>query len=78
MSEANHERALLQRLAAGPVGGDVLAREQGLTRAAVWKRIDALRTAGIANAASPGRGLTKLELLLTIVVISPSIRCCDR
>ena len=27
MSEANHERALLQRLAAGPVGGDVLARE---------------------------------------------------
>ena len=36
MSEANHERALLQRLAAGPVGGDVLAREQGLTRAAVW------------------------------------------
>ena len=56
MSEANHERALLQRLAAGPVGGDVLAREQGLTRAAVWKRIDALRTAGIAIAASPGRG----------------------
>ena len=56
MSEANHERALLQRLAAVPVGGDVLAREQGLTRAAVWKRIDALRTAGIAIAASPGRG----------------------
>ena len=26
MSEANHERALLQRLAAGPVGGDVVER----------------------------------------------------
>lgn len=56
MSEANHERALLQRLAAGPVGGDTLAREAGLTRAAVWKRIDALREAGIAIDASPGRG----------------------
>ena len=43
MSDPASERALLQRLAAGPVSGDVLAREAGLTRAAVWKRIDALR-----------------------------------
>ena len=56
MSEANHERALLQRLATGPVSGDLLAREAGLTRAAVWKRIDALREAGIAIGATPGRG----------------------
>lgn len=56
MSERLGERALLQRLAAGPVGGDVLAREAGLTRAAVWKRIDALRDAGIAIDAVPGRG----------------------
>ena len=56
MSDAGHERALLRRLAAGPVSGDVLAREAGLTRAAVWKRIDALREAGIAIQASPGRG----------------------
>ena len=56
MSDAGHERALLQRLAAGPVSGDVLAREAGLTRAAVWKRIDALRDAGIVIKASPGRG----------------------
>ena len=56
MSEPVGERALLQRLAAGPVSGDVLAREAGLTRAAVWKRIDALRDAGIAIKASPGRG----------------------
>jgi len=56
MSDATHERALLQRLATGPVSGDLLARESGLTRAAVWKRIDALRDAGIAIAASPGRG----------------------
>lgn len=56
MSDPASERALLQRLAAGPVGGDVLAREAGLTRAAVWKRIAALRDAGIPIAASPGRG----------------------
>jgi BirA family biotin operon repressor/biotin-[acetyl-CoA-carboxylase] ligase len=56
MSDATSERALLQRLAAGPVSGDLLAREAGLTRAAVWKRIAALRDAGIDIAASPGRG----------------------
>lgn len=52
----NHERALLQRLIAGPVSGDVLARENGETRAAVWKRIEALREAGVAIDARPGRG----------------------
>jgi BirA family biotin operon repressor/biotin-[acetyl-CoA-carboxylase] ligase len=56
MSDPASERALLQRLAAGPVGGDLLAREAGLTRAAVWKRIAALREAGIPIDASPGRG----------------------
>jgi BirA family biotin operon repressor/biotin-[acetyl-CoA-carboxylase] ligase len=51
-----HERLLLQRLAAGPVSGDLLAREAGLTRAAVWKRIESLREAGIPIAAVSGRG----------------------
>lgn len=55
-ADAQQERGLLQRLAAGPVSGDILAREAGLTRAAVWKRIDALREAGIGIDASPGRG----------------------
>ena len=50
------DRALLQRLAAGPVSGDALARESGLTRAAVWQRIEALREAGVAV------GLLKLRL----------------
>ena len=56
MSDQLHERRLMQRLAAGPVSGDLLAREVGLTRAAVWKRIETLRDAGIAIAAVPGRG----------------------
>lgn len=54
--DAHQERDLLQRLAGGAVSGDVLAREAGLTRAAVWKRIAALREAGIAIGAAPGSG----------------------
>lgn len=50
------ERTLLARLVAGPVSGDALARASGLTRAAVWKRIEALREAGVAIDASPERG----------------------
>lgn len=53
---ATAEKTLLLRLAAGPVSGDALAREAGLTRAAVWKRIQALRAAGIGIGATPGRG----------------------
>lgn len=55
-SRADAERALLERLAMGAVSGDRLAVELGLTRAAVWKRIDALRQAGIDIHAQPGRG----------------------
>lgn len=50
------ETLLLLRLAAGPVSGDTLARESGLTRAAIWKRIQALRSAGIAISARRGHG----------------------
>lgn len=50
------ERELLHRLAAGPVSGSVLARELGLTRAAVWKRVQALRDAGIPIEAQAGHG----------------------
>jgi BirA family transcriptional regulator, biotin operon repressor / biotin---[acetyl-CoA-carboxylase] ligase len=52
----NAERDLLLRLQTGPVSGDALARDSGQTRAAVWKRIEALRAAGIAIDARPGRG----------------------
>lgn len=52
------ERELLQRLAEGPATGDTLASGTGLTRAAVWKRIEALREAGMRIEARPGRGYT--------------------
>jgi BirA family biotin operon repressor/biotin-[acetyl-CoA-carboxylase] ligase len=50
------DRALLTRLAEGPASGDALARDAGLGRAAVWKRIEALRAAGVAISARPGIG----------------------
>ncbi|MFC0676803.1 biotin--[acetyl-CoA-carboxylase] ligase [Lysobacter korlensis] len=56
MNAAVDERALLQRLMAGTVSGDALAREFNLTRAGIWKRIAALRDAGVAVEAQAGRG----------------------
>lgn len=50
------DRALLQRLIAGPASGDALAQASGQTRAAVWKRIEALREAGVPIEAQAGRG----------------------
>ena len=61
-----NERELLIRLIHGPASGTELARHCGQTRAALWKRIDALRTAGVAIGAQPGRGYLlqrPLELL---------------
>lgn len=63
MSDGRDERVLLRRLAAGPVSGDVLAGELGLTRAAVWKRIEALREAGMVITALPGRGYRLAQAL---------------
>lgn len=50
------DRRLLEHLIAGPATGEALARHAGLTRAAVWKRIEALREAGVPIQAQPGRG----------------------
>ena len=41
-------RALLDALADGPVGGPELAERLGVSRAAVWKQVEALRDAGFA------------------------------
>jgi BirA family transcriptional regulator, biotin operon repressor / biotin---[acetyl-CoA-carboxylase] ligase len=61
-----NERELLRRLIEGPASGDTLARACGQTRAAIWKRIAALRGAGIGITAQAGRGYMlshPLELL---------------
>jgi BirA family biotin operon repressor/biotin-[acetyl-CoA-carboxylase] ligase len=61
-----NDRELLQRLALAPSSGTALAQEFGLTRAAVWKHIHALRVAGVEILADPGSGYalaTPLDLL---------------
>jgi BirA family transcriptional regulator, biotin operon repressor / biotin---[acetyl-CoA-carboxylase] ligase len=75
-----NERDLLIRLILGPASGAELARDSGQTRAALWKRIAALRAAGIAIGARPGRGYAlerPLELLdahLIRAALPPSLR----
>lgn len=58
-----NERDLLVRLIHGPASGAELARASGQTRAALWKRIHALRGAGVAITAQPGRGYALQQLL---------------
>jgi len=67
------DRLLLEQLIAGPATGDALARHAGLTRAAVWKRIEALREAGVPIEAKPGRGYMlagPMQLLATDAIES--------
>ena len=50
------DRALLSRLCLAPASGAELARELGITRSAVWKRVESLRAAGVDVQARPGSG----------------------
>lgn len=50
------ERALFARLCAGPLEAGALAATLGVSRAAAWKRIEALRAAGLPIDARPGGG----------------------
>jgi len=74
------ESHLLQRLQHGPVSGGALARELGITRAAVWKRIEALRAMGVEIEARQGSGYhlaAPLELLQPAAIVAampPALR----
>lgn len=74
------DRALLARLCRGPASGAELARELGITRSAVWKRIEALRAAGVEVQAQPGRGyalaqpLQLLDAATISAALSPAAR----
>lgn len=58
-----NDRELLVRLAHAPCGGNFLAGEFGLTRAAVWKHVQALRNAGVDIKVLPGQGYALVEPL---------------
>jgi len=74
------DRLLLERLQRGPATGVELAEAAGVTRGAIWKRMQVLRGAGIEIAAQPGRGyaLTQpLDLLdreRILDLLSPEVR----
>ncbi|KLI99450.1 bifunctional biotin--[acetyl-CoA-carboxylase] ligase/biotin operon repressor BirA [Luteimonas sp. FCS-9] len=80
MAPLNAERALLERLIAGPVSGDALARESGQTRAAVWKRIGLLREAGVPIEARRGQGyvLAQPVTLLDVDAIASALPAAAR
>ena len=74
------DRALLSRLCRAPASGADLARELGITRSAVWKRIESLRAAGVDVQARPGQGyalaspLSLLDAASIVEGLSPSAR----
>ena len=61
----NLKDAVLEALHRGPVSGPALARELGVSRAAVWKAVEALRREGYTIEGGPRRGyvLAKHDLL---------------
>jgi BirA family biotin operon repressor/biotin-[acetyl-CoA-carboxylase] ligase len=74
------DRALLLRLGRGPASGAELARELGVSRSAVWKRIERLRSAGVDVQARPGEGYALasprelLDAQAIIADLSPAAR----
>ena len=54
MNQDNILRLLIQ--AGGSISGEEMSRALGVTRAAVWKGIEALRNAGYEIASLPGQG----------------------
>ena len=77
-ADAQQERGLLQRLANGPVSGDTLAREAGLTRAAVWKRIDALREAGVTALKIEGRQRGKAYVAEVVSTLKKALKAAPQ
>jgi len=74
------------RQADGPVSGEAVSRDLGVSRAAVWKAVDALRRAGYTVQALPARGyrlldspdvLTPAELAGPERVVGRSVLCLD-
>ena len=74
------DRLLLERLQQGPATGVELAQAADVTRGAIWKRVQALRAAGVEIAAQAGRGyalaqpLELLERERIVSALSPAVR----
>jgi predicted ArsR family transcriptional regulator len=54
--KGDHERRILEALAAGPAHRDEIARRSGMTRDAVWRRLAAMERRGLIEKAGTARG----------------------
>lgn len=74
MNQDNILRLLIQ--AGGTLSGEEISRRLGVTRAAVWKGIEALRGAGYEITSAPGQGyaLEKCPNKLSVGAISARLR----
>jgi predicted ArsR family transcriptional regulator len=54
--KGDHERRILEALAAGPAHRDEIARRSGLEQAAVWRRLAAMERGGLIEKAGTARG----------------------
>ncbi|HBN53172.1 MAG TPA: bifunctional biotin--[acetyl-CoA-carboxylase] synthetase/biotin operon repressor, partial [Stenotrophomonas sp.] len=68
------DRQLLAKLGEGALSGDALARGLGQTRAAIWKRIQGLRAAGVAIEGRAGDGY-RLAQPLELLDRAPIMEC---
>lgn len=56
-----HERRIVEALAAGPAHRDEIARRAGMTRDAVWRRLAAMERGGLIEKAGIARGDSGLK-----------------
>jgi predicted ArsR family transcriptional regulator len=54
--KGDHERRILEALAAGPAHRDEIARRAGMTRDAVWRRLAAMERRGDIEKCGTARG----------------------
>jgi predicted ArsR family transcriptional regulator len=54
--KGDHERRILEALAAGPAHRDEIARRSGLEQAAVWRRLAAMERRGLIEKCGTARG----------------------
>ncbi len=59
--KGEHERRIIQALAAGPAHRDEIARRAGMSRDAVWRRLAAMERGGLIEKAGMARGDSGLK-----------------
>jgi predicted ArsR family transcriptional regulator len=59
--KGDHERRILEALAAGPAHRDEIARRAGMTRDAVWRRLAAMERRGLIEKAGTALGESGLR-----------------